>query len=93
MASTNRAEFKRLMLKIERNLFAQVHLRTLLTALDKAYAEDQQELRAIKTRMKRDIATASGRKADRATAAHGSRVPVQYRSRHKRWSARRKAAD
>ena len=83
MASTNRAEFKRLILKIERNLFAQIHLRTLLTALDKAYAEDQQELRAIKTRIKRNIATASGRKADRATAAHRSPAHVQNRTRHR----------
>ena len=75
MATTNRAEFKRVILKIERDLFAQAHLRTLLTALDQVLADDQKELKAIKTRIRqaRHLATASGRRADRETAAHAQR--------------------
>ncbi len=80
MATTNRAEFKRVILKIERDLFAQAHLRTLLTAVDQALADDQKELKAIKTRIKqaRYLATASGRRADRETAAY-----VQRGTRHR----------
>ena len=86
MATTNRAEFKRLILKIERDLFAQAHLRTLLTALDKALAEDQRELQTIKTRIKqtRAIATASGRKTDREIAAHRNPAHVRSATRHRR---------
>jgi hypothetical protein len=72
MATTNRAEFKRLVLKIERDLFAQGRLKALLLAVDTALANDRQQLQAVKTRIKREIATASGRKADRETAAHRS---------------------
>ena len=74
MATTTRGEFKRLILKIERDLFAQAHLRALMTALDTALAEDQKALRAIEAQIKqtRETATASGRNTDREVAAHRS---------------------
>lgn len=85
MATTTRAEFKRLMLKIERDLFAQAHLRALMTALDTALAADQKELRAIEARIRpmRDMATASGRKTDREVAAHRSPARIQNGTRHR----------
>jgi hypothetical protein len=53
MTTPHRIQFQRLLLQIERDLVAQAQLRTLLTAADKAVAEDRQELRAAKARIKR----------------------------------------
>jgi hypothetical protein len=53
MAITDRAEFKRLILQIERDLLAQAQLRTLLTAADATIAGHQQKLRSVKARIKR----------------------------------------
>jgi hypothetical protein len=53
MPITDRAEFERLMLQIERDLMAQAHLRTLLTAADTSVTNHVQELQAVKARMRR----------------------------------------
>jgi hypothetical protein len=53
MATTDRAEFKRLILQIERDLLAQAQLRALLTAADTAIADHRKKLRGIKARIKR----------------------------------------
>jgi hypothetical protein len=51
---TNRAEFKRLILQIERDLLAQARLRTLLAAADATVVGHRQELQTVKARIKRD---------------------------------------
>jgi hypothetical protein len=53
MPITDRAEFKRLILQIERDLLAQAQLRTLLTAADNTIAGHRQKLRKVKARIKR----------------------------------------
>lgn len=53
MANADRAELKRLILQIERDLLAQAQLRTLLTAADKTVATHRQKLRSVKARVKR----------------------------------------
>jgi hypothetical protein len=53
MAGTDRAEFKRLTLQLERDLLAQTHLRTLLIAASAATADHRQRLRTVKARIKR----------------------------------------
>jgi hypothetical protein len=53
MNRTNRSEFKRLILQIERDLLAETHLRTLLAAASTTVAGRRQELRAVETRIKR----------------------------------------
>jgi hypothetical protein len=53
MATPQLTELQRLILRIERDLVAQAQLRTLLRFADKAVANDRQELRTIKTRIKR----------------------------------------
>jgi len=53
MTRTNRSEFKRLMLQIERDLLAETHLRTLLAAASTTIAGRRLELRAIEARIKR----------------------------------------
>lgn len=53
MTTPHRIQFQRLLLQFERDLVAQAQLRTLLTAAEKAVAEDRQELRAVKARIKR----------------------------------------
>jgi hypothetical protein len=53
MTTPHRIQFQRLLLQIERDLVTQSQLKTLLTAADKAVAEDRQELRAVKARIKR----------------------------------------
>jgi hypothetical protein len=54
MTKTNRATtFKRLILKIERDLVAQARLRERLTVADATVANNRKTLRAIKARIKR----------------------------------------
>jgi hypothetical protein len=53
MNRTNRSEFKRLILQIERDLLAETHLRTLLAAANTTLAGRRLELRAIESRIKR----------------------------------------
>ena len=53
MGQTDRAELKRLMLQIERDLLAQAQLRALLTAADKNVADNREKLRSAKARVKR----------------------------------------
>ena len=53
MSLTDRAEFKRLTLQIERDLLAQAHLRTLLIAADATIADHRRNLRTVKARIKR----------------------------------------
>jgi hypothetical protein len=53
MAITDRVELKRLTLQIERDLLAQAQLRTLLTAADSTIADHRQNLRDVKTRIRR----------------------------------------
>ena len=54
MATTNRpTEFRRVILKIERDLVAQAQLRALLAVADKTVADDRQTLRTVKARMQR----------------------------------------
>ena len=53
MSITERAEFKRLTLQIERDLLAQTHLRTLLIAADTTIADHRRRLRSVKARIKR----------------------------------------
>jgi hypothetical protein len=53
MPITDRAEFKRLILQIERDLLAQSQLRRLLTAADVVIAGHRQKLRSVKARIKR----------------------------------------
>jgi hypothetical protein len=53
MAMTDRAELKRLLLQIERDLLSQAHLRALLTQADTTVAGHRRELRAVKARISR----------------------------------------
>jgi hypothetical protein len=53
MAITDRAEFKRLILQIERDLLAQAQLRRLLSAADTTIAGHREKLRSVKARIKR----------------------------------------
>ena len=53
MAITDRAEFTRLILQIERDLLSQSHLRTLLTAACDTVADHRRDLQAIEARLKR----------------------------------------
>jgi hypothetical protein len=53
MAMTDRAEFTRLILQIERDLLSQAQLRTLLTAAGAAVADHRRELRRIEARLTR----------------------------------------
>ena len=53
MGQTDRAELKRLLLHIERDLLAQAQLRTLLTAADQTVAAHREKLRSVKARVKR----------------------------------------
>jgi hypothetical protein len=50
---TDRAEFERLILRLERDLAAQMHLRVLLTAADTTVAGRRRELRNLKAQMAR----------------------------------------
>ena len=51
MAMTDRAEFNRLILQIERDLVAQTHLKTLCASAGTIVARHRQELRTIKARL------------------------------------------
>jgi len=53
MGNIDRAELKRLILQIERDLLAQSQLRTLLTAANKTVAAHREKLRSVKARVKR----------------------------------------
>jgi hypothetical protein len=53
MAITDRADFRRLILQIERELLSQAHLRTLLTDAAATVAGHRRELRTIEARLKR----------------------------------------
>jgi hypothetical protein len=53
MATTDRAEFSRLILQIDRDLMDQARLRTLLTAADTTVANHRQELHTVEARIKR----------------------------------------
>lgn len=54
MAKTNRVStFKRLILKIERDLLTQARLRERLTAADATVASNRRMLRTVKARVKR----------------------------------------
>ena len=53
MSTTDRTEFKRLVLQIERDLAAQANLRTLLTTAGTAVSDHREELRSVQTRIKR----------------------------------------
>jgi transcriptional antiterminator len=53
MATNSRAEFRRLMLKIERDLVALADLRAQLTTADETITSDRKTLRAVKARIKR----------------------------------------
>jgi hypothetical protein len=48
---SDRAKFRRLALRVERDLLARAHLRALLTAASKTLAERRRELRDLKVRM------------------------------------------
>lgn len=49
---TNEAQFKRLLLQIERDLIAQDYFQALLTAVTARIAATRQALRAVKRRLK-----------------------------------------
>jgi hypothetical protein len=53
MAITDRTDFQRLILQIERDLVSQAHLRTLLTDAETSAADHVQELRIVEARLKR----------------------------------------
>jgi len=53
MAIADRAEFKRLILQIQRDLLAQSHLRTLLLTAGTTVAGHKKELRTLQARIKR----------------------------------------
>jgi hypothetical protein len=53
LARTDRAEFKRLTLEIERDLLSRAHLRALLVTANAAVEGHQQDLRALKARLAR----------------------------------------
>ena len=48
---TDRARFRKLILRIERDVVARAHLRTLLTATDAMLAGRRRELRSLKARV------------------------------------------
>jgi hypothetical protein len=50
---TDRAEFRRLSLQLERDLVARSQLRALLVAADQTVADHRQEIRNVKGRMAR----------------------------------------
>jgi len=51
MAMTDRAEFRRLLLQVERDLVAQTHLKALCTNAGTIVARHRQELRTIEARI------------------------------------------
>ena len=53
MATTNRTEFERLILRIERDLLTESQLKALLTVAEVAVADDPKRLLTIKARIKR----------------------------------------
>lgn len=53
MATNNREEFRRLILKTERDLLTEEQLRALLTVAEATVADDRKTLRTIKARIKR----------------------------------------
>jgi hypothetical protein len=53
LARTDRAEFNRLTLQIERDLLSRAHLRALLVSANAMVAGHQQDLRALKARLAR----------------------------------------
>jgi hypothetical protein len=53
MTISDRAQFTRLILQIERDLLSQAHLRTLLTDASTTVAGHRRELRTIEARLKR----------------------------------------
>ena len=53
MTTPHRTELQRLLLQTERDLAAQIQLRTLLAVAEKAVADDRQQLRAVKDLIKR----------------------------------------
>jgi hypothetical protein len=53
MAKTDHAEFKRLVLQIERDLAAQANLRALLTTAGTTVSGHREELRTVKARIQR----------------------------------------
>jgi hypothetical protein len=53
MANTDRSEFKRLILQIERDLLAQAYLRERLTTAGDTVAGHRQELRRVRARLTR----------------------------------------
>jgi hypothetical protein len=53
MAITDRAEFSRLILQIERDLLSQAQLRTLLAAASTSVVDHRRDLRTIEARLKR----------------------------------------
>jgi hypothetical protein len=53
LGRTDRAEFKRLTLQIERDLLSRAHLRAMLVSADATVAGHQQDLRALKARLAR----------------------------------------
>jgi len=53
MPISDRAQFSRLILQIERDLLSQAHLRTLLTDAATTVAGHRRELRTIEARLKR----------------------------------------
>jgi hypothetical protein len=50
---TDRAKFRKLILRIERDLLAQAHLRALLTAANDTLADRRREMRNLKARIER----------------------------------------
>jgi len=52
MPTPDRAEFKRLILQIERDLLAQARLRTLLTSAGETVAGHKQDLRTVEARLR-----------------------------------------
>ena len=53
MSTTDRTEFKRLVLQIERDLAAQANLRVLLTTAGTTVSGHREELRTVQGRIKR----------------------------------------
>jgi hypothetical protein len=50
---TDRVKFRKLILRIERDLLAQAHLRALLTVADDTVVDRRRELRNLKARLGR----------------------------------------
>jgi hypothetical protein len=53
MVTKDRAEFKRLMRQIERDLLAQTHLKTLLATAGTTVAKHRKKLRNVTARLRR----------------------------------------